>query len=54
MLVVINIDSLMRVTVCGKLHRPPSQLFALQQSSRIAIFAYLMHSTPWFKGSGDI
>jgi len=34
MLVVISIDSLMRDALCGKLHRPPSQLlFALQQSS---------------------
>jgi len=33
MLVVINIDSLMRGALCGKLHRPPSQLFAQQQSS---------------------
>jgi len=34
MLVVINIYSLMRGGLCGKLHRPPSQLlFAQQQSS---------------------
>jgi len=34
MLVVINIDSLMCGALCGKLHRPPSQLlFELQQSS---------------------
>jgi len=30
---VINIDSVMRGALCGKLHRPPSQLFAQQQSS---------------------
>ena len=34
MLVVINIYSLMCGALCGKLHRPPSQLlFELQQSS---------------------
>jgi len=34
MLVVVNIGSLMRSALCGKLHRPSSQmLFALQQSS---------------------
>jgi len=33
MSIVINTDLLMRGGLCGKLHRPPSQLlFALQQS----------------------
>jgi len=35
MLIVINIDSLMRRRLCGKLHGGRSQLFFVQQQSSI-------------------
>jgi len=38
MLVVININSLMRRLLCNKLHHPPSQLFFT--IDRITLFAY--------------
>jgi len=61
MLVVINIDSLMRGALCCKLHRPPSQVLLAQQQSSIDRQLFVqncelclpdMHSTPLLGGGG--